>query len=80
MLDACRELGVAFWPVAGRLLAGSVKDGQFVQGDIRAGMPRLQELNLSHNQQLARRLARFGAGAGVNPGQISFAWASVFGS
>lgn len=77
VLDACGALGVgfvAFSPLARGLLAGSVRDADFVDGDIRAGMPRFQEPNLPANLQLARRFEAVAARAGVTPAQLSLAW------
>ena len=82
VLDACRELGigfVAFSPLARGLLAGSVTDGNFVQGDIRGAMPRFREPNLSPNLELARLFAGLAARAGVTPAQLSLAWVLAHG-
>lgn len=77
VLDACAELGigfVAFSPVARGLLAGSVKDANFVEGDIRKAMPRFQEPNLTHNLRLYDRFKAVADEAGVAPAQLSLGW------
>ena len=77
VLETCKELGiafVAFSPVARGLLAGSVASAEFASGDIRAGMPRFQEPNFSHNLELARKFAEVAEATGVTPAQLSLAW------
>jgi len=77
VLDACKELGIgfiAFSPVARGFLANGVTRAEFVQGDIRAGMPRFQEPNFSHNLDLARRFNALAAQAGLAPAQLSLGW------
>ena len=84
VLDACRELGVAFVafsPLARGFLAGTVRDADcIIQGDIRRNMPRFQEPHLTRNlAEIARgptfgdccrpRLHAGAARAGLAPGK-----------
>lgn len=78
VLDACRELGVAFVafsPVARGFLAGGVADpSQFAEGDIRAGMPRFQGEAFQRNLELLARFKALAAEAGCTPAQLCLAW------
>ncbi|RYD50545.1 MAG: aldo/keto reductase [Sphingomonadales bacterium] len=77
VLEACRELGigvVAFSPVVRGLLAGGVKAADYVDGDIRAAMPRLTEPNLSHNLVAVRAFDALAAELGHTPAQLALAW------
>jgi aryl-alcohol dehydrogenase-like predicted oxidoreductase len=77
VLDACRELGigfVAFSPVGRGLLAGSVKDDVFEEGDIRKSFPRFIEPNLSVNLKLFERFKAVAEQCGVSPAQLSLGW------
>lgn len=77
VLDTCRELGigfVAFSPLARGFLSGAVKTADYEAGDIRAGMPRFIEPNLSHNLKLYDRFARVAKEAGVTPSQLALGW------
>lgn len=76
VLDACRELGVAFVafsPVGRGFLADgmpAVLDG----ADFRAGMPRFQGENLQKNLQLLEAFKAIAADAGCTPAQLCLAW------
>ncbi|GMM93394.1 aldo/keto reductase [Qipengyuania sp. MTN3-11] len=77
VLDACRELGigfVAFSPLARGMLAGSVRGDDYVEGDIRANMPRFSGDALAHNLSLADRFFALAGEAGCTPGQLALAW------
>ncbi|HEY9218975.1 MAG TPA: aldo/keto reductase [Phenylobacterium sp.] len=78
VLDACRELGVAFVafsPVGRGFLAGGVKDpSQLEPGDFRLGMPRFQGENLAANLKLLERFEALAREAGCTPAQLCLAW------
>jgi len=77
VLDACRELGiafVAFSPLARGFLTGTIRTNDFAAGDIRIPMPRFKEPNFAHNLALAARFEAVAADAGITPGQLSIAW------
>ena len=77
VLEACKELGigfVAFSPVARGFLAGAVTKADFVQGDIRLGMPRFQEPNFSHNLAVATAFNALAAQYEMTPAQLSLGW------
>lgn len=78
VLDTCRELGigfVAFSPVARGLLAGGVADDRYVEGDIRAAMPRFTGEALAHNLRAVAAYDALAAEIGCTPAQLSLAWA-----
>jgi aryl-alcohol dehydrogenase-like predicted oxidoreductase len=77
VLDTCRELGigfVAFSPVARGLLAGGVADDRYVEGDIRAAMPRFSGDALAHNLRAVAAYDALAAEIGCTPAQLSLAW------
>ena len=78
VLDACRELGVAFVafsPVGRGFLAGGVKDvSKLAEGDFRVGMPRFQGEAFAANLRLFDRFAALAAEAGCTPAQLYLAW------
>jgi len=77
VLDTCRRLGigfVAFSPVARGMLAGSVRNDDYVAGDIRRSMPRFVAPQLAHNLQAVAAFEALAAEAGVTPAQLSLAW------
>jgi aryl-alcohol dehydrogenase-like predicted oxidoreductase len=78
VLDACRELGVAFVafsPVGRGFLAGGVKDvSRLTQGDFRVGMPRFQGEAFAANLRLFEQFAALAAEAGCTPAQLCLAW------
>lgn len=77
VLDACRDLDigfVAFSPVARGFLAGAVRTADYVEGDIRAAMPRFVEPNLAHNLALLNRFEAVAREVGITPAQLSLAW------
>lgn len=78
VLDACRELDiafVAFSPVARGFLAGSVTDlAGLPAKDIRHTMPRFQPENFARNVKLVPAFAEIAADAGCTPAQFALAW------
>ncbi|MFC3067897.1 aldo/keto reductase [Phenylobacterium soli] len=78
VLDACRELGVAFVafsPVARGFLAGGVTDvASLVEGDLRRAMPRFQGEAFQHNLKLFDGFKSLAAEAGCTPAQLCLAW------
>jgi aryl-alcohol dehydrogenase-like predicted oxidoreductase len=78
VLDACRELGVAFVafsPLGRGFLAGAVRDANaLVEKDIRRGMPRFQSPHFSRNVQMLERFSELAKRAGCTSAQLSLAW------
>jgi aryl-alcohol dehydrogenase-like predicted oxidoreductase len=78
VLNACRELGVAFVafsPLARGFLAGGVTDPATLGAkDIRSGMPRFMEPAFSKNLELFGKLRALATGFGCTPAQLSIAW------
>jgi aryl-alcohol dehydrogenase-like predicted oxidoreductase len=77
VLDTCRRLSigfVAFSPLARGMLADAIDDANYALGDIRLGMPRFVEPQLSHNLHAAGRFAALARRAGITPAQLSLAW------
>ncbi len=81
VLQACRELGVAFVafsPVARGFLPGTLRDvGTLPDKDIRRAMPRFEPAHYADNLQLLDRAGGFvdlAREAGCTPAQLSLAW------
>lgn len=78
VLDACRELGVAFVafsPVGRGFLAGGVRDpSQLEEGDFRRSMPRFQGEAFEANLELFEEFEILAAEAGCTPAQLCLAW------
>jgi aryl-alcohol dehydrogenase-like predicted oxidoreductase len=78
VLDACRELGVAFVafsPVGRGFLAGGVTDpAELEEGDFRRGMPRFQGAAFEANMALYRRFEALAREAGCTTAQLCLAW------
>ena len=78
VLDACRELGVAFVvfsPLGRGFLAGAVRDPRtLVEKDLRLGMPRFQPPHFAHNWNLYERFSALAAQADCTPAQLALAW------
>ena len=78
VLDACRELGVAFVafsPVGRGFLAGGVRDAAaFQPGDFRSGMPRFQGEAFAANLKLFDKFAAMAKSADCTPAQLCLAW------
>ena len=78
VLDACRELGVAFVafsPVArGFLCGGSLDIAAFDAKDIRRSMPRFAPENFAANLSLLPGYVALATEAGCSPAQLALAW------
>jgi aryl-alcohol dehydrogenase-like predicted oxidoreductase len=78
VLQACRELGVAFVafsPVARGFLADAVHDVQaFAPGDIRRAMPRFAPEPHAANLRLLAEYRALAREAGCTPAQLALAW------
>ncbi|MDB5432675.1 MAG: aldo/keto reductase [Caulobacter sp.] len=78
VLDACRELGVAFVafsPVGRGFLAGGVRDLAKLQpGDFRAHMPRFIGEDFEANLRLLAQFEDLAREAGCTPAQLCLAW------
>jgi aryl-alcohol dehydrogenase-like predicted oxidoreductase len=78
VLDACRELGVAFVafsPVGRGFLAGGVTDtAKLEEGDFRRGMPRFQGEAFQANLALYRNFEALAREAGCTTAQLCLAW------
>ena len=78
VLDACRELAVAFVafsPLARGFLSGGVEGPeQMAEKDIRRGMPRFQEPNYTANQALFGQFTELANEAGCTSGQLALNW------
>jgi aryl-alcohol dehydrogenase-like predicted oxidoreductase len=78
VLDACRELGiafVAFSPVARGFLCDAVHDvTAFDAKDIRRSMPRFEPANYVENLKLLAGYKALAREAGCTPAQLALAW------
>ena len=78
VLDACRELGVAFVafsPVARGFLCGKLTDVTTLDAkDIRRGMPRFSPVNYAANLKLLPAYNALAQEAGCSPAQLALAW------
>ena len=78
VLEACRELGVAFVafsPVARAFLTGKLLDvGTLDAKDIRHGMPRFEPANYAGNLKLLPAYEAVAREAGCTPAQLALAW------
>jgi aryl-alcohol dehydrogenase-like predicted oxidoreductase len=78
VLDACRELGVAFVafsPVARGFLTGATPDPQKLDAkDIRRGMPRFGAEHWATNLRLLPAYTALAKEVGCTPAQLSLAW------
>ncbi len=78
VLDACRELGVAFVafsPVArGFLCGGQIDIDKLDAKDIRRGQPRFAAENFSANLKLLPAYHQLAAELGCTPAQLALAW------
>jgi aryl-alcohol dehydrogenase-like predicted oxidoreductase len=78
VLDACRELGiafVAFSPLGRGFLAGGVRDvGVLPAKDIRLAQPRFQGENFARNLTLLDRLAAIARENDCTMAQLALAW------
>ncbi|MBI3444715.1 MAG: aldo/keto reductase [Magnetospirillum sp.] len=79
VLEACRELGVAFVafsPLARAFLTGTLTDPetQLEAKDIRRQMPRFESVHYARNLALLDGYKRLAAEAGCTPAQLALAW------
>jgi aryl-alcohol dehydrogenase-like predicted oxidoreductase len=78
VLDACRELGVAFVafsPVARGFLSATPPNSEaFEKGDIRTAMPRFQGETYAANLKLLEPFAALAEEAGCTMAQLAIAW------
>ena len=78
LLSTCRELGialVAFSPLGRGFLANGVPDPRdFVEKDIRRGMPRFNPPHFGRNRLLLDRFNRIAWEAGCTAAQLALAW------
>jgi aryl-alcohol dehydrogenase-like predicted oxidoreductase len=78
VLDACRELGiafVAFSPVARGFLCDAVHNvAAFDAKDIRRSMPRFEPANYAKNLALLPAYKALAREAGCTPAQLALAW------
>lgn len=78
VLDACRELNVAFVAFSplgrGFLTSADQSPEQFAERDIRRNMPRFQEPHFSRNRQWLLAYRRLAEQAGRSPAQLALAW------
>jgi len=79
VLDACRELGIAFMPYSplarGMLTEAMKPDTRFGEGDFRGMLPRFQGENFKVNLAMRDRLAKLAAKKGCTLAQLALAWA-----
>lgn len=77
VLDACRELDVAFVafsPLGRGFLAADLDPERFPANDIRRAMPRFQPPHLAMNQTARETLAAIGEETKRTPAQLALAW------
>jgi aryl-alcohol dehydrogenase-like predicted oxidoreductase len=77
MLDACRELGVAFVafsPVARGFLCGEIDVAALDAKDIRRSMPRFAPENYAANLKLLPAYQAIAQEVGCTPAQLALAW------
>ena len=78
VLDACRDLGVAFVaysPLGRGFLTGRFRSaGDFDAGDFRQNHPRFAGDNFAANQKLADVVTDFAKRKGCTPAQVALAW------
>ncbi|MDD2925022.1 aldo/keto reductase [Rhodoferax sp.] len=78
VLQACRELGVAFVafsPLGRGFLGSEVLDpASLAAGDMRRTMPRFEPANWAVNSQLLPAYRAIAAEAGCTPAQLALAW------
>ncbi|MEZ5655448.1 MAG: aldo/keto reductase [Sphingobium sp.] len=77
VLDACRELGiafVAFSPVGRGFFGGTVTDANYRQGDLRSVFPRFVEPNLSANLKLLASFQEIADSLDITGAQLAIGW------
>ncbi|MBC3193526.1 aldo/keto reductase [Pseudonocardia sp. C8] len=74
----CAELGVGivpFSPLGRGFLTGAITStGQLAEGDMRRGLPRFSDQNLTANLAIVEALTVIAARRGVTPGRLALAW------
>ena len=83
VLDTCARLGigfVAFSPVGRAMLAGGVHGADYVKGDLRWGLPRFVEPDLTHNLDAIRAFEALVAELGHTPAQLALGWTLAMGA
>lgn len=83
MLDACRELGIAFVaysPLGRGFLTGQIRSIEdFEAGDWRRFSPRFQGNNFRHNLDLVDKVASIAREKQCTPAQLALAWVMAQG-
>lgn len=79
VLDACKELGVAFVafsPLGRAFFTGKLTDpqAQFEENDIRRNFPRFSAENFPKNLELLREYEKIAREAGCTMAQLALAW------
>ena len=78
VLDACRELDIAFVPFSplgrGILANLELRPDEFAEKDLRRTMPRFHPPQFAANAVLARKLAALAAQAGCSMAQLALSW------
>jgi aryl-alcohol dehydrogenase-like predicted oxidoreductase len=84
ILDACRDLGVAFVaysPLGRGFLTGQIKSpDDLAPDDYRRYSPRFQGENFARNLSLVSRIEQLAAEKGCTPSQLALAWVLSRGS
>jgi aryl-alcohol dehydrogenase-like predicted oxidoreductase len=83
-IAACKELGIAMmaYAVLGRgMLSGSPpRTAEFTASDVRAGLPRFADANLSENLRLRAALAALAERRNITLAQLAIAWTIAQGA
>jgi aryl-alcohol dehydrogenase-like predicted oxidoreductase len=78
MIQACKELGVAFVPFSplarGMFAAKPPVPAEFSDGDFRLNNPRFAEPNFSSNVKALEPFREFAAARGTTPSALAMAW------
>jgi aryl-alcohol dehydrogenase-like predicted oxidoreductase len=78
MIQACRDLGVAFVPFSplGRGIFGAKTPdpATFADGDFRTNNPRFLEPNFTYNVKAVEPFKEFAASKGTSPASLAIAW------
>lgn len=84
IFNACQALDVAlvaFSPLGRGFLTGAIQaDTGFVEGDMRANMPRFNADNLPKNVALLSRFKALAQSLEITPAQLALAWVKAQGS